>query len=71
MSNHSEFPALVGNTNPRFLTIAVIGLPDYVEDYILQQYTYGFAQPDEWSQPMPVIGRPGKVVTVLNRNCFG
>jgi hypothetical protein len=70
MSDNSEFPMLVGNTDPRYLTIAVIGLPDYVEDYVLQQYTYGFAQPDEWSQPMPVINRPGKVVTVLNRNMF-
>lgn len=68
MSCNSEFPALLGNADPRFLTIVVIGTPASVEDYILQQYTYRFALPDEWSQPMPVVNRPGKVVTALNRN---
>jgi len=55
------------NPDPRILTIVIIGTPENVEEYILEQYLRGYAEIYEWSKPQPVPGSPGKVIVVLNR----
>jgi hypothetical protein len=57
----------LANSDPRILSIIVIGTPENVATYIRDQHLRGYAKTYEWSQPQPALDRPGKVATVLHR----
>jgi hypothetical protein len=55
------------NTDPRILTVLVIGTEENVKAHILRQHTLGVAEAGLWSKLLPVPNCPGKVMSILNR----
>lgn len=55
------------NTDPRILTLLVIGTEDNVKAHILRLHTLGVVEAGVWSKPIPVPNCPGKVMRVFTR----
>ena len=63
----TAFPFNFNNTDPRVLTILVIGTQEKVRSYILSQHHKGFAEIGAWSNIIPVPNCPGKFMSILNK----
>ena len=63
----TTFPFNFNNTDPRVLTILVIGTQEKVRSYIVNQYQKGFADISAWSTVIPVPNCPGKFMSLLNK----
>jgi hypothetical protein len=55
------------NTDPRIVTVLVIGTEENVKAHILRQHTLGVAEAGLWSKLLPVPNCRGKVMSILNR----
>jgi len=55
------------NSDPRILTLLIIGTADNVRAHILRQHSLGLAEAGTWSKLIPVPSCPGKFMCVLNR----
>ena len=55
------------NSDPRILTILVIGTEEKVQGYIWSQQQSGFAEVGNWSRLLPVPNCPGKVMSILSK----
>ena len=54
------------NTDPRILTVLVIGTEENVRRHIYNQHRLGVAEVGDWSKPLPVPNCPSKVMSILN-----
>ncbi|NJO42731.1 MAG: hypothetical protein HC865_19475 [Cyanobacteria bacterium RU_5_0] len=64
----TSFPFEFDNSDPRILTILVIGTEEKVRGYIQWQHQKGFAEVGAWSEIIPVPNCPGKYMSLLNKN---
>jgi hypothetical protein len=55
------------NTDPRVLTILLIGTEDKIRAYIHQQHRLGVTEAGAWSKLLPVPNCSGKVMSLLNK----
>lgn len=58
---------LFDNTDPRILTLIVIGTEENVRSHILRQHSLGVVEAGAWSKPLPMAQCPGKVMCIFNR----
>lgn len=63
----TTFPFDFNNTDPRVLTILVIGTEEKVRGYIQSQHQKGFAEVSVWSNIIPVPNCSGKFISILNK----
>jgi hypothetical protein len=55
------------NSDPRILTILLIGSEDHIRSYIHRQHSLGVTEAGEWSRLLPVPNCPGKFMSILNK----
>jgi hypothetical protein len=55
------------NTDPRVLTVLVIGTEANVRTYMHDQHRLGVVEMGTWSKLLPVPNCPDKVMTLVNR----
>ncbi|GAB4458853.1 MAG: hypothetical protein OHK0037_03300 [Elainellaceae cyanobacterium] len=55
------------NDDPNVLTLIVIGGRWHVQFHILRLHTLGVVEAGAWSKPLPLPGRAGKVMSLVNR----
>ncbi len=55
------------NTDPRILTLIIIGTEENVRSHILRQHSLGVVEAGAWSKPLPMPNCPGKVLCIFNR----
>jgi hypothetical protein len=55
------------NSDPRMLTVIVIGTEEKVQGYLWLQQQNGFAAVGDWSRFLPVPNCPGKVLSILSK----
>lgn len=58
------------NSDPRILTVLVIGTEEKVQGYLCLQQQNGFAAVGDWSRLLPVPNCPGKVMSILNKTAL-
>jgi hypothetical protein len=54
------------NTDPRILTVLLIGTEEHIRTYIHRQHSLGVAEAGTWSRLLPVPNCPGKFMSILN-----
>jgi hypothetical protein len=54
------------NSDPRMLTVLLIGTEETIRTYIHQQHRLGVAEAGAWSKLIPVPNCPGKSMSLLN-----
>jgi len=52
--------------SPDILRVIAIGSPQMVQLFIMTQFRYGYARPDEWSRQLPTVN-PGEVMRILTK----
>lgn len=52
--------------SPDLLRVIAIGSPQVVQLFVMTQFRYGYARPDEWSRQLPTVN-PGEVMRILTK----
>ncbi|MFM7449667.1 MAG: hypothetical protein ACKO24_13855 [Leptolyngbyaceae cyanobacterium] len=70
-SDHSGLPEqpfidLRDRPSPDILRVLAIGSPQVVHQYVMAQFKYGYARPDEWSSQLPTVNE-GEVMQILTK----
>lgn len=55
------------NTDPRILTVLLIGTEDRIKTYIHRQHNLGITEAGTWSKLLPVPNCPGKFMSILHQ----
>lgn len=66
MTFEQPFLDLRDKANPDILRVIAVGTPAVVENYVMVQYQIGYAEPFEWSKPLPTVN-PGEVMRILTK----
>ena len=51
---------------PDILRVLAIGSPQVVNSFVMSLFSYGYAQPGEWSRQLPTAN-PGEVMRILTK----
>lgn len=57
---------LRGHPSPEVLRLLAIGSLEVVDSCVLSLYSFGYARPEEWSQPLPTVN-PGEAMRILTK----
>jgi len=57
------------NDDPEILRIIAVGSMPVVTQHIHRMYQLGYAQPHEWSKPLPTVN-PGEIMRILTKRVF-
>lgn len=66
MTFEQPFLDLRDKASPDILRVIAVGTPAVVENYVIVQYQIGYAEPFEWSKPLPTVN-PGEVMRILTK----
>lgn len=66
MTTEQTFLDLRDQASPDLLRVIAVGSARVVENYIMVQYQLGYAEPFEWSRPLPTVN-PGEVMRILTK----
>jgi hypothetical protein len=61
---------LSANDSPEVLRVIAVGSLAVVEHHIRQMYQLGYAEPYEWSKPLPTVN-PDEVMRILTKRIMG
>ncbi|MGJ3250375.1 MAG: hypothetical protein ACFE0J_04465 [Elainellaceae cyanobacterium] len=59
-------PSSCNNDDREVLRVIAVGSLKVVNQYIMQMYQLNYAQPYEWSKPIPTVN-PNEVMCILTR----
>ena len=64
----SDFVQL--SNNHEVLRVIAVGSLKAVDHHVMRMYQLGYAQPYEWSQPLPTVN-PNEVMRILTKRIIG
>jgi hypothetical protein len=66
MTIEQPFLDLRDQASPDVLRVIAVGSAKVVENYIMVQHQLGYAEPFEWSRPLPTIN-PKEIMRILTK----
>ncbi len=63
-------PSSCNNDDREVLRVIAVGSLKAVKHHIMQMYQLGYAQPYEWSKPIPTVN-PNEVMQILTKRIMG
>ncbi|MGJ3245884.1 MAG: hypothetical protein ACFE0J_22545 [Elainellaceae cyanobacterium] len=63
-------PSSCNNDDREVLRVIAVGSLKAVNHHIMQMYQLGYAQPYEWSKPIPTVN-PNEVMQILTKRIMG
>ena len=62
--------SLLPTDNPEVLRIIAFGPPYAVNHHIMRMYQLGYAQPHEWSKPLPTVNT-NEIMCIMTKRVMG
>ncbi|MEB3355621.1 MAG: hypothetical protein VKK04_02660 [Synechococcales bacterium] len=57
------------NNDPEILRVIAVGSVQVVTQHVHRMYQLGYAQPHEWSKPLPTVN-PNEIMRILTKRLF-
>ncbi|MEM9213247.1 MAG: hypothetical protein AAGD25_02775 [Cyanobacteria bacterium P01_F01_bin.150] len=64
-------PDVPDHGEAEILRVIAIGAPAVVNQHIIKMYQLGYAEPHEWSQPLPAPNSTSEVMRILTKRIVG
>ncbi|MEM9213276.1 MAG: hypothetical protein AAGD25_02920 [Cyanobacteria bacterium P01_F01_bin.150] len=64
-------PNVPDHGEAEILRVIAIGSPPVVNQHIIKMYQLGYAEPHEWSQPLPAPSSTTEVMRILTKRIVG